>query len=362
MNKETGAEKGKIYISISSGSIIRGILFVVLLAFLYYIRDVVVVVLAAVVIASAIEPAIKWFKKYKINRLPATIVVYIFLILILTLFFIFFIPSIVTQLLNFLNNVPSTINLSDFWNPLKDSGFLTSSSFSLQDAVNGLRGFISGTTGGAFQAASILFGGALSLFLIIVLSFYLAVQDDGVGNFLRLISPVKSHTYVTDLWRRSQNKIGQWLQGQLLLGVMIAVLVYLGLMILQVQHALLLAFIAGAFEIIPVFGPILSAIPAVLLVFGASGFTEALVVAGLYLVIHQFENNLLYPLVVRKIVGISPILVILAIVIGLKLAGVLGAILAVPIAAAFMEFVNDVEKGKHAKSMSAAAGDVSRAA
>jgi len=353
VNRETSAEKGKYYISITSGSIIRGILFLVLLAFLYYIRDIVVVVLAAVVIASAIEPAIKWFGKYKIKRLPATVIVYVVLIAILATFFIFFVPSLVTQLLNFLNNVPSTVNLSDFWNPLKDSGFLTSTSFSLQDAVNGLRGFISGSMGGAFQAASVLFGGALSLFLIIVLSFYLAVQDDGVGNFLRLVSPVKSHAYVMDLWRRSQNKIGHWLQGQLLLGVMIGVLVYLGLMILQVQHALLLAFIAGMFEIIPVFGPILSAIPAVLIVFGTSGFTKALVIVGLYLVIHQFENNLLYPLVVRKIVGISPILVILALVIGLKLAGVLGAILAVPIAAALMEFVHDIEKGKHVPGSSA---------
>jgi predicted PurR-regulated permease PerM len=340
-------ENGKIYISITSGSFIRGILFIVLLFFLYYIRDIVLVVLAAVVIASAIEPAIKWFGKYRIKRLPATIFVYIILILALAVFFVFFVPSLVGQLLNFLNNIPATINLSDFWSPLRDSGFLTSSTFSLSDAVNGLRGFIGGTTGGAFQAASLLFGGALSLFLIIVLSFYLAVQDDGVGNFLRLVSPLKSHAYITDLWRRSQNKIGHWLQGQLLLGVMIGVLVYLGLMILQVQHALLLAFVAGVFEIIPVFGPILSAIPAVLLVFGTNGFTKALVVAGLYLVIHQFENNLLYPLVVKKIVGISPILVILALVIGLKLAGVLGAILAVPVAAALMELVNDFEKGKH---------------
>jgi predicted PurR-regulated permease PerM len=327
---------------------IRGILFIVLLIFLYYIRDIVLVVLAAVVIASAIEPAIRWFKKYKIRRLPATILVYIVLILALAAFFIFFVPSLAMQLLNFLNNIPSTINLSDFWNPLKDSGFLTSSSFSLSDAVNSLKNFITGSAGAALQAASLLFGGVLSLFLIIVLSFYLAVQEDGVGDFLRLISPVKKHSYIMDLWKRSQNKIGQWLQGQLLLGVMIGVLVYLGLMILQVPHALLLAFIAGMFEIIPVFGPILSAIPAVLQVLSDSGFTKALIVAGLYLVIHQFENNLLYPLVVKKIVGISPILVIIALVIGLKLGGVLGAILAVPISAALMEFIHDIEKGKHA--------------
>jgi predicted PurR-regulated permease PerM len=342
-------ENGKVNITITSGSIIRGLLFIILVIFLYYIRDIVLVVLAAVVIASSVEPATKWLGKYKIKRLPATVLMYVILALILALFFVFFVPSLIGELLNFLNNIPSTINLSDFWNPLKDSGFLSSSSFSLADAVNTLKGFISGTTGGAFQTASVIFGGALSLFLIIVLSFYLAVQDDGVGDFLRLVSPVKSHGYITDLWKRSQLKIGHWLQGQLLLGIMIGVLVYLGLMILGLPHAILLAFIAGLFEIIPVFGPILSAIPAVLLAFGEVGITEGLLVAGLYLIIHQFENNLLYPLVVKKIVGVSPILVILAITIGLKLAGILGAILAVPISAALMEYVHDIEKGKHSQ-------------
>jgi predicted PurR-regulated permease PerM len=247
----------------------------------------------------------------------------------------------------FLNNIPSTINLNDVWNPLKDNGILSNSSFSVQEVIGNLRDVISGTSEGAFKTASFIFGGALSFFLIIILSFYLSVQEDGVGSFLRLITPVRTHGYVTDLWRRSQLKIGHWMQGQILLGVMIGVLVYLGLTILGVQHALLLAFVAAVFELIPVFGPIMSAIPAVLIAFGTGNVSEGFFVIGLYIIIHQFENNLLYPLVVKKIVGISPILVILAIVLGAKLAGFLGAILAVPLAAAFMEYINDVEKNKH---------------
>jgi predicted PurR-regulated permease PerM len=127
---------------------------------------------------------------------------------------------------------------------------------------------------------------------------------------------------------------------------MIGLLVYLGLMILGIQHALLLAFIAACFELIPIFGPILSAIPAVIVAFATVGATEGILVIGLYLIIHQFENNLLYPLVVKKIVGISPILVIIALTIGFKLAGFLGAILAVPIAAGILEYIHDYEKGR----------------
>jgi predicted PurR-regulated permease PerM len=333
-------------INVSGGSIIRGILFVVLLIFLYYVRDIVLVILAAVVIASSLEPLTRWFGKYKIRRLPAVVFVYLLVGLVLGSFFLFFVPLLLGETVTFLNNIPSTINLSDIWNPIKDTGILSNSSFSVQDVVSNLKDVLSGSGEGAFRTASAIFGGALSFFLIIILSFYLSVQEDGVGTFLRLITPIRMHTYVTDLWRRSQLKIGHWMQGQLLLAVMIGVLVYLGLMILGVQHALLLAFIAAVFELIPVFGPIMSAIPAVMIAFGTGNVSEGFLVIGLYIIIHQFENNLLYPLVVKKIVGISPIIVILAIVLGAKLAGFLGAILAVPLAAAFMEYVNDVEKHK----------------
>ena len=182
-----------------------------------------------------------------------------------------------------------------------------------------------------------------------VLSFYLAAQEEGVDDFLRIVTPVKKHDYIIDLWKRSQRKIGYWLQGQILLGVIIGVLTYIVLMIVGIPHALILALVAAAFEIIPVFGPIIAAVPAVLIAFSAGGFGKAVLLAGLYIIIHQFENHLFYPLVTKKIVGISPIVVILALVIGFKLAGILGAILAVPLSAAFMEYIHDIEKSKKAE-------------
>lgn len=354
-----------ISIHIASGSIIRAALFIILFAFLYYIRDLILVILAAIVIASAVEPVTRRLARYKIRRLPAVMIVYIGIAAVLAVFFIFFLPSLLNETLSYLNNLPQNIHLSDFWSPIKDSGFLPSGtagnavdafsnkSFSVKQLVEGFQTIISGTSEGAFRTASVIFGGALSFILMIVLSFYLAVQEDGVSNFLKIISPVRQHAYIIGLWKRSQRKIGFWMQGQLLLGLLVGVLVYLGLTIfVDSSHALLLASLAAAFELIPIFGPILAAIPAILIAFvdGGSehGITKALTVLVIYTIIHQFENHLLYPLVVKKIVGISPILVILALVIGAKLAGFLGAILAVPIAAALMEFINDIERDKTA--------------
>jgi predicted PurR-regulated permease PerM len=137
------------------------------------------------------------------------------------------------------------------------------------------------------------------------------------------------------------------MQGQLLLGVMIFVLVYLGLTIFGIPYALMLAALAGILEIIPVFGPIMSAIPGVVLAFSIGGTSLALVIAGFYLLVQQFESNLIYPLVVRKIVGVPPILVILALIVGAELGGFLGILISVPVAAVIMEIVEDVEKGKN---------------
>jgi len=268
---------------------------------------------------------------------------------------IFFVPMVVNDTVDFLGNLPATISLDKLWGPISDVGTnisntsITSHAVPISEFVNGLRNLIVGTGAGAFQTVAVFFGGVFSLLLIIVLSFYLAVRDEGVDDFLRIISPVKHHDYIIDLWARSQRKIALWLQGQVILGIVVGVLVYIVLSIVGIPHALLLAVFAGLMEIIPVFGPIISAVPAVLLAFSERGVGTGVLLIGLYLIIHQFESQLFYPLVVKKIVGISPIVVILALVIGAKLAGVLGALIAVPLSAAFMEYIHDIEKYKKAE-------------
>ncbi|MHB1086353.1 MAG: AI-2E family transporter, partial [Minisyncoccota bacterium] len=182
--------------------------------------------------------------------------------------------------------------------------------------------------------------------LIIVFSFYFAVVETGVDDFLRIVTPKSHQSYILGLWRRSQHKIGLWMQGQLILAVLIAVLVFLLLTIFGVPHALMLAVIAGVFEIIPVFGPILAAVPGVMIAFVAGGPVLGITAAVVYVVIQMFENHLIYPQVVTRVVGVPPLLVILALIIGAELAGFLGVILSVPIAATLQEFVSDIEAGR----------------
>jgi predicted PurR-regulated permease PerM len=348
-------------ISVSTGTIIRFFLVVIVLVTLYYLRDVVLVVVAAVVIASALEPLVRRLGRFRIHRVVAAVFIYLVIAAGVAVILIFFVPLLINDATSFLSNLPRNISINDIWDPIRDFGINvvptavgSGQNISLADLVGGLQSALAGTTAGAFQTASFLFGGALSLMLIVVLSFYLVVQEDGVENFLRLVTPSHRHDYVINLWGRARRKIGYWLQGQILLGIIVGVLVYLILAVVGIPHALLLACLAAVFELIPVFGPVISSVPAILIAFADRGLGTGLLLIGLYLIIYQFESQLFYPLVVKKIVGISPIIVILALVIGAKLAGVLGAVIAVPLSAALMEYVHDVEKRKKGEHPTAA--------
>lgn len=334
-------------ISITGGTIAKAIIIGFLFYLLFWVRDILLVVLMAIVVASAVDPAIKWFAKFKFKRIVGAILVYLAIILMLSGIIIFFIPNVLQEASSYLNKLPSDFNLGDLWSPIKESSLGTfAPNLPVKEVVDQIQTYVNGagTGDGFFKIASAIFGGFFSFILIIVLSFYLSVQEDGVGNFLRTIVPLKNRSYVVDLWKRSQAKIGLWLQGQILLALMVGIMSYLGLAVLGIPHALLLAVLAGMFEIIPVFGPILSSIPAILIGSVEGGINGGLLVLGLYVLIQQFENHLLYPLVVRKVVGISPVLVILSLVVGWNLAGFLGFLLAIPVSAVVMEFYNDLEK------------------
>lgn len=336
-----------ISVHITSGSIIKTILFCILIALLWYLRDIVLIVLSAVVIASAIEPGVHALMRRGVSRLFSVIGIYAGVIGAFSSILFFFIPPVLNDAASLLQQLPATLsafNLSDVTHGLLP-GSLTST-LSSADFLRDISNTLANSTGGMFTTVSAFFGGLTSLVLIVVFSFYFSVQETGVDDFLRIITPVEHEAYVLDLWKRSQDKIGKWMQGQLILGVIVGVLLYLGLLILGVPHPLLLAVLAAMFELIPVFGQILAAIPAVAVAFTFGGVTEALLVTGLYVIVQQFEAHLIYPVVVKKVVGVPPLLVILALLVGLKLVGFLGVLLSVPIAGAIQEFVTDIERKK----------------
>ncbi len=338
-------------IDISLETFIRAALLVIGIIFLYLVRNIVAVVLFAVVIASAVEPAARWFSRFRIPHVLGVLLVYIITFAVLGAAFSIIIPQLAGELSQFsaqdlLRNASGAF--TDLFPTLP-----ASLSRVIGDAVGGVQATIGQFTGDFVQATTAAFGGLLSFVLIIVISFYLSVEKDGVENFLRIATPREYEVYAIDLWSRSRKKIGAWLRSQILLGLLIGVFVYIGLSILRVHFALSLAALAAIFEIIPVFGPVLAAVPGVI-VASLQGATLGLGAILFYFIIQQFENHLIVPLAFRKTVGVPPILVVISLIIGGQLGGVLGLLLAVPITAAFVEFSNDLAMRKPMRSSSGA--------
>lgn len=345
-------EGHNINISITAGTVVKAVAILVLAWLLFELRSVVLDVLTAIVIASAIEPGVDSLSRRGLPRLLAIILIYLLFFVFFFGIFYFFLPSVLEDFATFISSLPTYLSVfstsAAFSTYVNVLGIPAPTDLSAQELMEGIRSSLNlgGAFGNAFSAVSRIFGGVFSLVLIVIFSFYFAVVETGVDDFLRVIAPKKHQAYILGLWKRSQRKIGLWMQGQLILAVLMGVIIFLTLSVFRVPHALVLALIAAVFEIIPVFGPTLAAIPAVIIAFASGGASLGIVTVVIYVIAQQFENHLIYPQVVTRVVGVPPLLVILALIVGAELAGFLGVILAVPIAATIQELANDIESGR----------------
>ncbi len=335
----------KTKVEISTGTIFRVIFILLALFFLYIIKDILVLLFFAVIIASAVDLPVRRLDKLKIPRVISVLFVYLIAVGVIVGLLILFIPSLSQEIKAFSEKFPSYAN--ELYQKFQR---LQSSSLQFEKIVRGTQEIL-GNVGESLKvsATTILsktfdfFGGLASIAIVIVVSFYLAVQKNGIETLLKTLTPKKHEDYVLKLWKRSQRKMGQWFQGQLFLALVVGVGVYLGLSLLNVRFALLLAIIAGLLELLPYIGPVLAAVPAIILAFFQSPIL-ALWVIILYLVVQQLENYLLVPLIMKKAVGLNPVVVIITLLIGGKLLGIIGVILAVPAAAIFAEFFRDIKR------------------
>lgn len=347
----------RVTFSISTGTLVKIFLFAFLAFSLIYLRNLLLTFLTAVVVASAIEPGTQWLVRRKIPRVAAVIIIYVLIFAAIGAFIYFLLPTLISELAGFMNALPEDVTALNVKSETSN-GFVSelfgwqnavqglSRSESLGQAIQNISTTLSTASGSILSVLTFIFGGVTSLVIIIVVSFYLAVKERGIEEFLRLIIPIRHEGYVIGLWRRTQHKIGRWLQGQIILALIVGALVFVVLSIFSVQNAFFLALIAGAFEIIPIFGPFIGAIPGVLTAALQGGIPLGLVIALMYLVIQQIESNVIYPLVVKKLLDIHPLVVIISLVVGLEVGGILGGIIAVPCAVAITEFMNDVSQNR----------------
>lgn len=330
-------------ISVSTMTFVKVVLIVLGLWFLWYVRDVVAMLLVAVLLAALIDPFADWFAKRRIPRALAVILVYILLGVIAAAVIVLLVPVIIEQGTQLFGSGP-------FANALTSAVDRMRSLFDVQRFVESLlSGQVTSVTS-VFTQIGVFLNGFVALFVVLVLAFYMVVEEDTAKMVFRHLAPVEYQPYIAQLITKMQSKIGAWLRGQLLLGLVIGVASYVGLSLIGVKYALLLAVIAGLFEIVPYVGPTLSVIPAFVV-----GFVQSpaigLAVLLLYVVIQQLENNLLVPKIMQKVTGLNPIVSIVALLVGIKVGGLVGAMLSIPIATMFAVISEDLFRTGNSSSL-----------
>lgn len=329
-------------VHISTGTIFRVLAIVAVLFFLWYVKEIVVMLFVALMLAALVEPFADLLHRYKIPRGFSVLAVYIVLFAILTVSLLLVIPPLINQTQNLLANFSSIfVGVSDTLSRVYAFGEQYGFKEDIVRSIDGLRASFGHLVSGLFSTITGLIGSVVSVVIVLVLAFYMVVEEDAWRRLFRRVAPDEYQPYLTQLFNRMQKKIGLWLRGQLLLMLIVGTATYLGLLALHVEYALVLGLFAGVMEIIPYAGPTIGAIPAVILAFVESP-VKGVIVLLLYIVIQQTENHFLVPKIMQKVTGLNPIISIVALLVGFKVAGIAGAALAIPVATLLSVFANDI--------------------
>ncbi len=323
---------------------------IVLLYALYLIRDVLLLLYISGIFAVGFSPIVRWIERQRVlpvgTRVPRWLAILILYVVILgaiagvcALVF----PPLVSQAREFWDQVPQLLARGQAF--LIERGLLQRQ-LSMQELLQRAPGRGGDTVGHVIGAAWGFFGGLFGLFTILILTFYLLVEADSIrGSFMRLF-PRGRRTQIAKASAEATLKVSAWLSGQLLLAAIIGGTAAIALWLMGVPYFYVLALIAAVGEMIPVVGPIIAAIPAIAVASSVSG-QQAFFVALFFFVQQQVENHVLVPKIMERQVGISPAVVIVALLIGGSLLGVMGAILAVPTAAILQGIYQEFER-RHA--------------
>jgi len=346
----TEGPKTKVEITVSTGTIIKIIGVLILLWFVYSVRDVLAILFVALVLSSVINPIADWFSVRRIPRSVGVLIVYIGLFSILGLVIGVLIPPLIQEIRDLASNFNAV------WDRLV-SGALLFREYSLQggfsknieEGLSTVQTALTRAVGGVFTTIVNIFGGVVSFALILVMTFYMVVQEDGFKRMFKVLIPERYQLFTSGVLAKVQRKITAWIKGQLILSLVIGVVAYIALSIIGVNYALVLGLFAGIMEFVPYAGPFLGGAVAVFFAL-AQSTPKAFFVVIAFIIIQQVENNILVPKVMQRAVGLNPIISILALVVGAKLGGIVGALFAIPVATAIDVVIREVLSGGKERS------------
>lgn len=362
-------KKEKMEINISAGTMAKFIVITLLLlllaAFLYEIRDILIIFFVSLLFAAALDPMVDALERRKIPRALGVVIIYIAVLLLLGLVVSNLLPivanevsQLATKAQDFVSNIlkgdtPLPAFLERFRPVLKRylEGVDISQVGNYKDVLLNIANKLSDVAGNVFNAVIVIFNGFFNTILVLVITFLMTVDEKGIDKFILSLFPARHALYIKQKSDAIKEKMGYWLRGQIVLCIVVGLLVYIGFFIIglftkNVEYAATIALVAGFTELIPYVGPFLAWLIALPIVANQSLMLIVWMTLLMYIV-QVLENNVIVPIVMHRATGISPIFVMFAMLVGFSFLGILGMILAVPVATAVSIFVKDyAEKEK----------------
>ncbi len=334
-------------LDISWGTILK--IAIVFLGFyiLYLTKDILIWILFALIISILFNPAVDFLERLRIPRVIATIFVYVAFFGILTFLLYWTIPVFIFEIQQFTQLFPQYFEkLAPPLRGLKLEAFESFETF-----TQALQDWLVKVSSSIFGAVISIFGGIFSTVTIFAMAIFFSIEKDKVKEAIELVVPKKTEAYFLDLWERCQIKTAAWFGTRILSALFVGLLSYITLSVFNINYAFVLSVFSGVMDIIPVLGPIFAGMLIVILI-ALDSWLKALFVLIAFILIQQIEGNILTPVLTKKFVGLPAILVLVALLIGGRLWGVLGAILTIPLTSVIYEFLKDFLKKRKEEMLS----------
>ncbi len=319
-------------VEVTHRTIIFAVFLLIGLWFLYYIKDILFQLLISFVIVASFNPFVERLQKRNIPRVLGVTIAYLIFLAVVGFSIYILAPSLVIQTGSFVANIPTYISKIGLPVAFKEQIL---QQFLVQ---------LGQLPGSVAKTAVSIFSNVINVVTVLILSFYFLLSKTKFERSISKYFPEETAKKIITIVNKIENRIGMWAKAELFLMFVVGSSTYIGLLLLKVPYALPLALLAGLFEIVPMMGPFIAAIPAVIIGFSTSFFT-GLATASLAFLIQQVENYVFVPKIMQKSAGINPVVTLLALSIGFRIHGITGAIIAIPIVLAGYAVVDDyIEK------------------
>ena len=346
----------------------RAILFTLLVLVLLWLtvrlQDVVIQVLLSVILAAGMTPVVnRLTRPVRLTHRPAwrppralvVLLLYVTLVAAIVLLAAVIVPPVLSEVEELVRGLPAYVSTFQTWLETLPQSYPFLPQLDVREGLgrqitNGAAALaaVAGQALVLVRVALSVLSGALNGIFILILALYITEDSGRVRDYFLRFLPPQRRAQAAGVALRIGDRLGGWLRGQILLSLIIGGMTLVGLLVIGVPYAVLLALIAAVGEAVPMIGPIFSAVPAVIIAFFQSPL-QGFLALGLYVLIQQLENNLVVPKVMERAVSLHPLAVMLALLAGSELLGVTGAILSVPVTAALAVIIDEVRREREAR-------------